>query len=377
MAHRVQTRQELFFPQPLRQELAIAPAQPHNFANGIAAQRQIAMPQGPINARELVVNNAMLAQMFENIYRMGQDSRGSDEETHRLALENRELRQQFIQRIDALETKWIGVVEHVSAKVDAIHLRLSKLHKELMSEYEEARRIKDIELQSWTTPEGYWATMGKHFGWDFSIIGAAYATTDLYDISLRVFFHGQLWDTTARCLRDYLKAHVRAEVQKMKEEMVSDESIQGSVGGSQQIAVISGNEAIAIDVGAVFETFRQKYQKETQTRDERNAVMRNNNVKLMNKIKELESIDKSFLAVVQKRLPLYLNLMTHFENMIYQCKSQTQCYNERLAKIPASMQSTSREGGSHKKGIEISGRISSHLNEILPLVEALQKEITL
>ncbi len=73
---------------------------------------------GPTQARELTVNNAMLAQMFENIYRMGQNSNASDEEDHRLTLENRELRQHLIQLIDALENDWLGVAERLCAKVD-------------------------------------------------------------------------------------------------------------------------------------------------------------------------------------------------------------------------------------------------------------------
>ncbi len=380
MATRVQPRQDqLVFTQPLGQDLPLAPAQRQNLADGVAAQRQMAIitPSNPINARELVVNNAMLAQMLEHAFRMGQDSKGSDEEDRRLTSENRELRLHLVQRIDALENKWIGDVEHVCAKVDAIHLRLNKLHKELMSECEEARRIKDLELKCQTAPEGYWASMQKHFGWDFSIIGAAIATTELYDISLHVFFHGQLWDSTARCVRDNLKAHVRAEVKKMKEEMASDELIQGSASGSQQIAVLNSNEADAIEVRAVFETFRQKHQEEIQTRDERNAIMRINNAKLMNKIKELESIDKSFFAVIQKRLPLYFNLRTNSENMIERCKSKTESYKIRLATISESMRSTSHHGGSYKKGIELIDKISSHLNEIHPLVESLKKEFSL
>jgi hypothetical protein len=359
MAYQVQLRQEqLVFPQPPRQELALATAQPQNYAGDVAAP----MPQNPAQARELAVNNAMLAQMLQLVYQMGQDAKGSDEEERRLALENKELRQHLIQRIEASEKEWIGTAEQYVAKVDAIYLKLNKLYKEFTAEEEEVNRVRDLELKS---------CMHVHWGRDFSMLG--------WWVCVGFICRGAKWEAIHCNLRDSLKTLVRAEAQQIKEEMVPDERIQGNAGGPQQIAVLSDKEADTIDAGAVFHAFTQKHQEETQTRDEGNAAIRKNNDSLTNKIKKVETSDRRLLAIVQKHLSPYLNLSGDIKIVIQEWSARGQWYNESLTWVNENLKSTyfREEAKSYKKGIELSGKIISTLNEILPLVESLQKEITL
>jgi hypothetical protein len=388
MAHRVQARQEeLFFQQPLRQELFLAPVQTQNFAGGVTAQRQvaIAMPQDPIEARELAVNNAMFAQMLQLVYQMGQDSKGSDEEAHRLTLENRELNQHLIQRIDALENKWIGAAELLCAKVDVIYLKLNKLDKELTAEHEEARRVHDIEMKcvidgkTWDY-DALKRAFGKGPGRGFTIPGAAEATVSIYSDYLSFYpkVDRDAWEQLHLSVRDSLKALVRAEVQKMKVEMVPDELIDEDENGLQPIAAFNSNDLSLIDVGAVFHAFTQRRQEEIQTRDVRNAALRKKNEGLTGKKNELETMDKRFLGLFHTHLYYSCsNLKQKMEGLVKRYRSTIKDYPRHLEELCDWMKLHSRPAGCYKKGIELSDKIISSVHEILPLVESLQKEISL
>ncbi len=340
----------------------------------------------PAQARELAVNNAMLGQMFENIYRMGQNSNASDEEERRLTSENRELSQHISQRMDALENKWIGAAELLCAKVDVIYLKLSKLDKELATEHEEACRVRDIEMKCVTTDGKNWdydalvRAFGTEAGKGFMIPGAAEGTFSIY--SSYCGFYPKLdrdsWEQLHLSVRDSLKAFVRAEVQKMKVEMVPAELIEEGENGLQPIAALNATELSLIDVRAVFHAFTQSHQEEIQTRDARNAALRKKNESLMSKKNELETMDRRFLGLFHNHLNYPCsNLKRKMEGLVKRYRATIEDYSKHLGELDEWMKLHSRPAGHYKKGIELSDKIISSVHEIHPLVEALQKEFSL
>jgi hypothetical protein len=367
----------------LSSDTTLVRAQGPSLPFAFSAQNQA---RDPVQARDLVVNNVMLAQMFENIYRMGQDSRGSDEENHRLTSENRELRQHISQRIDALEKEWLGAAEHLSAKVELIYLKLNKLDKELKAEYEEACRVLDTEMKCIIDgkDEKNWdynaleRAFGK--GWGFTITGAADETRSMYSdyLSFYTQVDRDAWEQLYLCIRDSLKALVRAEVQKMKVEMIPKELIEEGEIGPPSIAAFNSNDLVVIDVGAVFHAFTQNHQEEIQTRDVRNAAMRKKNEDLISKKNALETVDKRFLGLFHRHLNYpCLNLTKKLNGLEKRCRLTIKDYPKLLDAFDEWGKLHCRAAAHYKKGIELSDKMSSAIQEILPLVESLQKEIAL
>jgi hypothetical protein len=370
MAHFVGQRLE----QPLQNNLRF-PQLPQEEGALIRAEQPALPVRFPAQIPN-AVNNALLWQMFTLVDRMAEDRGSSNMTTRLLTSENKELKQQIIQRADALEEEWLAAAEHVSAKVDTIYFKFNRLHQEITAEEQEGRRILALELKCVIGKEWDYAALQHAFGEDYSTRGAAGAADHIcYSYLQYSSAYRDDWEMLHLTIRGSLKALVKAEVRKIKDEKLPVELILEEVGDLQQIDAADVNEAGPIDLYAVFHAFTQKSQEQIQTQDGRNDAIREKNQGLKNKKMELENVSKRFLGLFHTSLRYPLKfLRDHIKGKIQMVKNQVKDYPKLLAELGSSP--TYRCSGCYKKGIELHGKICSVLGEVIVLTEALEKEIT-
>lgn len=375
MAHRVQSRQEqLFFPQPLGQELARTSIQPKNSSGG-APQRQL---QNSIEA-------------YEHLVMLGKLQQAAEDAHAQLDGENGSLKQQIAQRTELLESEWLSKAEAVSSKVDVIYHKLTQFHREFSAEYQKAHSLclKACSGNSNEFKLGL-CDRKKTEVRDFNL-DEAIATRLIYliyshiddDRSSKCRFEENFESKTLltpripkkieelhQTIRDSLKAAVKAEVPKMRAEMLNQESCIDVPSGLQLIAASPVNEN---DFGDAFHSFVQKLQVETEAQEEHNRLSRKENKELKNKISQLEKVDKRFLKLFHAHLHPLFTLIGISEGIISLCQTAAQNAAPALEKL------SPRDPycGYYVGKLLMGKKVFDHFNEILSLVETLQKEFSL
>lgn len=110
---------------------------------------------------------------------------------------------------------------------------------------------------------------------------------------------------------------------------------------------------------------------EVQMQDEWNHVIRMKNASLRNKKNELENLSNRFLNIFCDQLYSYTSIKYHIWNLTEDFSLMTKGFPESLPQL----RERSQVAGFYKKGIELNDKISSRLNEILTLVDALRKQV--
>ncbi len=305
--------------------------------------------------------------------------------------ENGSLKQQIAQRTELLESEWLSKAEAVSSKVDVIYHKLTQFHREFSAEYQKAHSLclKACSGNSNEFKLGL-CDRKKTEVRDFNL-DEAIATRLIYliyshiddDRSSKCRFEENFESKTLltpripkkieelhQTIRDSLKAAVKAEVPKMRAEMLNQESCIDVPSGLQLIAASPVNEN---DFGDAFHSFVQKLQVETEAQEEHNRLSRKENKELKNKISQLEKVDKRFLKLFHAHLHPLFTLIGISEGIISLCQTAAQNAAPALEKL------SPRDPycGYYVGKLLMGKKVFDHFNEILSLVETLQKEFSL
>jgi hypothetical protein len=373
-------------PQLVKERFALAPAHPpiqvQNASLVKAQQQDLPQPvaqirlENPILARERAVDNAMQIEIYRQIRMQGKLLQ-SAENTHTLLIaENKALKQHIIERTESLEKEWLGVAEQLGVKVDVFYYCTTEFHRWFSAQNQEAEETWKTFMSCGTADNRMdYDKLIRIFQGNYFKVGAASTTTCWY-----THYSHQVEKPLAAIAqmhligRDCLKVLVKAEIQKIKDELLLKQPHVDAASDSGQITFFNPNNAAIIDEGKVLPAFLQEGQEELEFLEKRNRPLRNENASLEKKKNELVNMDKRFLGVFNGYLTPCSQLVNGIKVVMENFNGSLNNYIRAFAKLGPSEKLSSLPGGTYSQEIQLNEKFKQYVSKIEPLVKALEKK---
>ncbi len=336
-----------------------------NLQSGFLAERPVEplKLENQAEARQREIDNAMQLQICRQIFMLGNLFQAATNAHALLISENRELRQHILQRTTALEKEWLGIAEILSAKVNTLHCSLKKFHQELSADYKEA--MNAFEISKTKPPHTCEGILGFKAGealakiWFYSLYAESDCGVGKY--------HLPAIEKMVPTLKDTLKANVKAEIQIIKKDMPQERSGINNPGHLFNLnEIVINNHPI--------QTFIQKCQKNIQSQEDLNLLVKIENASL-EKIKlELLGVDGKFLRIFQNHLSHCFALSSSISYIVSTADSHMGVLTKNYNNLDQWGKNYWSSGGEYVEGAKLHDKISAHLKEVKAHVEALHKK---
>ncbi len=315
-------------------------------------------PENRVEPREREVNNAMQLEIYKQIRLQGKLIQAAEDSHALLLSQNKELRRHIVERTESLEKEWLGIAEHVSAKVDAFYRTANAFYNQFSAENQEAELI----WKSYIDANGDCDKLMQRFQGNYVKAGAATETTLWYDSYSHVVEKPLAAVKQIQLTgRSALNALIRTEIQKIKNEMFSEEPK----------VIEQGTLSVVIHEGDVLQAFLQEGQEEIKFLEEQNLLLKNENAKWEKKKIEMVNSDKRFWEVFHSYLAPCFQLPNGIKLAIQRHEAGVKLYVTALSNLD---QAHSLAAGLYSRAIELDGRFKDHLKKIESLLEALEKK---